>query len=116
MTRSWQQIAASYQSLRRYPEEAAMLDRILTIIPNDPATKVGRTMIEFYWKADTRPLHQMIESILAENPGVISDNFLPTVGLFWRWRNVIPLRRSGPWWRWATISPTMYAGATVLLI
>jgi tetratricopeptide (TPR) repeat protein len=69
------QIASSYQDLRRYPEEAAILDRTLTIIPNDPAAKVGLTMIEFYWKADTRPLHQMIESILAENPGVISDNF-----------------------------------------
>ena len=30
----------------------------------------------------------------------------------WRWRNVIPLRRSGLWWRWATISPTIIAGAT----
>jgi tetratricopeptide (TPR) repeat protein len=69
------QISGSYENLRRYPEEAAILDRILTIIPNDPAPKIGRTMIEFYWKADTRPLHQMIESILAENPGVISDNF-----------------------------------------
>jgi len=69
------QISGSYENLRRYPEDAAILDRILIIIPNDPAPKVGRTMIEFYWKADTRPLHQMIESILAENPGVISDNF-----------------------------------------
>jgi serine/threonine-protein kinase len=67
------QIAGSYGSLRRYSEEAAMVDRVLTIIPNDPAAKIGRTMIEFYWKADTRPLHQMIESILAENPGAISD-------------------------------------------
>jgi TolB-like protein/Flp pilus assembly protein TadD len=69
------QISGSYENLRRYPEDAAILDRSLIIIPNDPAPKVGRTMIEFYWKADTRPGHQMIESILAENPGVISDNF-----------------------------------------
>jgi TolB-like protein/cytochrome c-type biogenesis protein CcmH/NrfG len=68
-------IAGSYQYLRRYPEEAAIVDRMLTIIPNDPATKVGRTMLEFYWKADSSPLHQMIESILAERPGVISENF-----------------------------------------
>jgi hypothetical protein len=30
-------------------------------------------MVDFYWKADTRPLHQTIDSILAEKPGAISD-------------------------------------------
>src|SRR6266496_538812 len=34
-----QQIALSYQFLRRYPEEAAILDRALTIIPKD---EIGR--------------------------------------------------------------------------
>ena len=34
-----QQLALSYQNLRRYPEEAAVLDRALTIIPNDVATR-----------------------------------------------------------------------------
>lgn len=68
-----QQIALSYQSLRRYPEEAAVLDRALTIIPNDAATKVQRALVDFYWKADTRSLHQAIDSILARNPRAISD-------------------------------------------
>ena len=67
-----QQIAISYQFLRRYPEEAAILDRALTIVPNDVGTKVARALVDFYWKADIRPLHQTIESILAENPGAIS--------------------------------------------
>ena len=30
-------------------------------------------VVDFYWKAETRPLHEMIDSILAENPGAISD-------------------------------------------
>ncbi len=68
-----QQIAASYLTLRRYPEEAAMLDRALTIIPKDVATKVQRALVDFYWKADTRPLHQTIDSILTGDPGAISD-------------------------------------------
>ena len=68
-----QQIALSYQFLRRYPEEAAILDRALTIIPKDAATKVNRALVDFYWKADTKPLHQVIDSILAEDPGAISE-------------------------------------------
>jgi TolB-like protein/Tfp pilus assembly protein PilF len=68
-----QQIALSYEQLRRYPEEAAILDRALTIIPNDVATKCARAVVDLYWKADTRPLHEMIDSILAKNPGSISD-------------------------------------------
>src|SRR6266540_2870516 len=68
-----QQIALSYQFLRRYPEEAAILDRALTIIPKDVATKVNRALVDFYWKADTKPLHQAIDSILAGDPGAISE-------------------------------------------
>jgi TolB-like protein/Flp pilus assembly protein TadD len=68
-----QEFAASYDFLRRYPEEAAMLDRALTIVPSDVATKVTRALVDFYWKADTRPLHEMIDSILAKDPGSISN-------------------------------------------
>jgi TolB-like protein/class 3 adenylate cyclase len=68
-----QQIALSYENLRRYPEEAAILDRALTIVPNDVATQCARAAVDLYWKADTRPLHEVIDSILAKNPGSISD-------------------------------------------
>ena len=68
-----QQLALSYQALRRYPEEAAVLDRALTIVPNDVATKTQRALVDFYWKAETRPLHETIDSILAAGRGAISD-------------------------------------------
>jgi serine/threonine-protein kinase len=68
-----QQLALSYQYLRRYPEDAAVLDRALTIVPNDVATKTARAQVDFNWKAETRPLHETIDSILAANPGAISD-------------------------------------------
>src|SRR5437588_2353169 len=41
-----QQIALSYENLRRYPEEAAILDRALTIVPNDVATKCARAVVD----------------------------------------------------------------------
>ena len=68
-----QQLALSYQVLRRYPEEAAVLDRSLTIVPNNAAVKSQRALVDFHWKADTRPLHETINSILAGSPGGISD-------------------------------------------
>jgi TolB-like protein/Tfp pilus assembly protein PilF len=68
-----QQLAISYATLRRYPEMAATLDRALTIVPNDVATKAARALVDFHWKAETRPLHETIDSILAAGPGAISD-------------------------------------------
>jgi serine/threonine-protein kinase len=68
-----QQLAVSYDGLRRYPEEAAILDRALTIVPNDAAIRTARAEVDFDWKAETRPLHETIDSILATNPGAISD-------------------------------------------
>src|SRR5215469_1089228 len=68
-----QQLAISYQYLRRYPEEATILDRALTIVPNDAAIRTARAVVDFDWKAETRPLHETIDSILATNPSAISD-------------------------------------------
>jgi serine/threonine-protein kinase len=63
-----QQFALSYGNLRRYSEEAAVLDRALTVNPDDVETKVVRALVELDWKADTRPLHQTIDEIRAKNP------------------------------------------------
>ncbi|HEV2729929.1 MAG TPA: hypothetical protein VGV15_07840, partial [Terriglobales bacterium] len=68
-----QQVAVSYQYLRRYPEEAAVLDRALTIVPNNVAIRTGRASVDLNWKAETRPLHETIDSILAGGPAAISD-------------------------------------------
>jgi serine/threonine-protein kinase len=63
-----QQIALSYHHLRRFAEEKSVLDRALSIEPNNVDTKIARAFVEFDWKADTRPLHQMLDSIRATNP------------------------------------------------
>jgi TolB-like protein len=68
-----QQIALSYSNLRRYPEEAAILDRGLAIKPDDVETKVVRALVELDWKADPRPLHQTIDSILERTPAAIQS-------------------------------------------
>ena len=70
--RNWfylQQISLTYQFLRRYPQMAATLDRVLTILPGDVNTRVTRAAVEMEWKADTRPLRQTVDEILQHEPG-----------------------------------------------
>ena len=68
-----QQIAISYQSLGRYAEAIAALDRALAIVPDNVETRANRGLFYLCWKADTRPLHQTIDAILAQGPGAIAS-------------------------------------------
>jgi TolB-like protein/tetratricopeptide (TPR) repeat protein/predicted Ser/Thr protein kinase len=66
-----QQTASTYENLRRYADEKAVWDRALSLEPSDIQTKVSRAFVEFDWKADTRPLHQLIDEIRAKEPNSI---------------------------------------------
>jgi TolB-like protein/DNA-binding winged helix-turn-helix (wHTH) protein len=66
------QTAQSYQALRRHAEEKATYDRIFALEPDDPVVKVTHALIELNSKADTRPAHEMIDSIRATNPAATS--------------------------------------------
>ena len=68
-----QQIAVSYQYLGRCGEAIAALDRALSIVPDNVETRANRDLYELCWKADTRPLHQTIDSILAQGPHAIAS-------------------------------------------
>jgi TolB-like protein/class 3 adenylate cyclase/Tfp pilus assembly protein PilF len=68
-----QQIALSYLFLRQYSEEAAILDRALSIKPDDADTKVTRASIPWEEKGDTRPLHQALDEIRARDPEAIKS-------------------------------------------
>ena len=68
-----QQIALSYQNLGRYAEAIAALDRALAIVPDNVETRANRGLFYLCWKADTRPLHQTIDAILAQGPGAIAS-------------------------------------------
>jgi adenylate cyclase len=67
-----QQIALSYQYLGRYTESIAALDRALSIVPDNVETRGNRGLFYLFWKADTRPLHQTIDVILAQGPSDIA--------------------------------------------
>jgi len=63
-----QQISMTYEALGRYKETAATLDRVLAITPKDIPSRVRRAWVDFEERADTKPLHTAIDTILAENP------------------------------------------------
>jgi serine/threonine protein kinase len=65
------QLAISYGCLRRYAEAKSILDRVSTIAPNDVIARTVRATAEMHATADTRPLHQIIDSIRATNPAAI---------------------------------------------
>src|SRR6476659_7693017 len=74
-----QQLAITYEQLRRYAKEKSTLERILAFEPNDPVTKSLHAFVELDSKADTRPLHEVIDSIREKNPAAlpsIADNWL----------------------------------------
>src|SRR5262245_25318565 len=66
-----QQLAVTYMSLRRYADAKSVFDRVLAIDPNDALTKAVRAGLDLNWKADTRPLHETIDSIRGSNPAAI---------------------------------------------
>jgi serine/threonine-protein kinase len=68
-----QQIARSFDYLRRFADEAAILDRALAIVPNDIGVRVQRAEIALLWRADSKPLHSAIQAILREKPKAAED-------------------------------------------
>ena len=67
-----QQIALSYEFLGRYAEAIAALDRALAIVPDNVETRATRGLEYVCWKADTRPLRQTIDAILAQEPSAVA--------------------------------------------
>jgi TolB-like protein/class 3 adenylate cyclase len=61
-------IAINYMELRRYADLKSALASTLAVFPNDLDTRIWPAYAEFQAKADTRPLHQMLDSIRATNP------------------------------------------------
>ena len=68
-----QNIEGNYATLGRYAEQQVWLDRILALEPDDAVTKVILAEVDFQWRADTRRLHQTIDSVRATNPGALPD-------------------------------------------
>ena len=67
------EIAASYGFLRRYTEAKSTYDRAQAIDPNYVEAKVAPASLEMVRQADTKPLHQLIDSTRSTNPAAMPD-------------------------------------------
>ena len=67
------QTAISYSYLRRYAQEAAVLDRAREIAPEDVTIACARPLIDFEEQADAEPLCQFIEQLRRERPASLGD-------------------------------------------
>ena len=67
------EIAASYGFLRRYTEAKSTYDRAKAIDPNYVEAKVAPASLEMVRQADTKPLHQLIDSTRSTNPAAMPD-------------------------------------------
>ena len=68
-----QQAAFSCDDLRWYAKEEAILDRAVSVRPNDVFLKGWRAFVDLDWKADSRPSHQFIDQIRSKEPTAIQN-------------------------------------------
>jgi TolB-like protein/class 3 adenylate cyclase/Tfp pilus assembly protein PilF len=62
-----QQIARTYDSLRRYADEERVYDRAIAVTPKDAALRAARAEVELNWHADPRLLMSTIEAFVAQD-------------------------------------------------
>ena len=62
-----QQLALTYDSLRRYVDVERAFDRAISVTPKDAALRAARAEVELNWHADPRPLISTIEAFVAED-------------------------------------------------
>jgi serine/threonine-protein kinase len=73
-------ILNNYAFLRHYADLQSALARTLAVFPNDMQTRLWYPGLEFAAKANTRPLHQMLDSIRPTNPAA-----MPGIVESWFW-------------------------------
>src|SRR5262249_34314080 len=76
---SLQGVAVNYWFCRRYPESKQWYARVLAFETNDAEMTSLPDGVDFAWTADTRPLHQTIDSIRATNPAAV----VPDIAQWW---------------------------------
>jgi tetratricopeptide (TPR) repeat protein len=67
------QLANSYKSQHLYADELRALDLILTILPDEPSAQITRARVIFDWRADIRPLQEILAKVIAQKAEIASS-------------------------------------------
>jgi serine/threonine-protein kinase len=76
-----QQLALTYQSQRRYADEARTYDRALAILPGDPSSRILLALVALNWRANIKPFQATLTALVSENPSVARDVDSPLYAL-----------------------------------
>jgi TolB-like protein/class 3 adenylate cyclase/Tfp pilus assembly protein PilF len=68
-----QQLALTYECLRRYADEERVYDRAIVVTPKDAPLRASRAEVELNWHADPRPLISTIEAFISEDSSAAKD-------------------------------------------
>jgi serine/threonine protein kinase/tetratricopeptide (TPR) repeat protein len=86
-----QQVALTYEALRRYKEMAATLDGVLAIAPKDIPSRLRRALVDLEARADPKPLQRVIDTVLAEDASAAPKLALANPWLFLALRERDPI-------------------------
>jgi serine/threonine protein kinase/tetratricopeptide (TPR) repeat protein len=64
------QLALGYQFMRRFADSVGALDRALALTPQDADLRVLQAWVGLQWRADSKPLHEILEALFNESPAV----------------------------------------------
>ena len=68
------QLALGYQYMRRFAESAATLDSAVALGPQDTQMRVIRARLDLDWRADPKPLREILETLFNENPATAVED------------------------------------------
>ncbi len=84
-----QAVAATYDMMRAYKQAKESANRLISLKPNDIHPQLFRARIAAHERADTRPLHTLVEKILTHDPaaaatlGTTGDGEAPFTLALW---------------------------------
>src|SRR6185503_6937484 len=62
------QISTTYGALHQYEKAVAANERILSIKPDNFDARLSIAFLQVAWKADTKPLREVLDNFMRENP------------------------------------------------
>jgi len=71
--RTVQQMALTYQLVRRFADEARAWDRAISIVPGDPASRIARAQVDLESHGDLESFRATLAALVAEDPKVAPD-------------------------------------------
>src|SRR5262249_35355857 len=74
-----QQLTITYEHMRRFPEMAKILDRAISVAPDDVNNRLHRGPVKLEWRSDRKPMNAIIQQAIAKDPGIapeIAENWL----------------------------------------